>query len=50
MLLMIYKFYKNLFFFWGGGGGELPKIFEYLVVNVKITIILTNLFNEKEGP
>ena len=38
----VYKFHKNLFFLF-------PKIFEYVVIELKIAIILTILFNVKVG-
>ena len=41
-MLMIYKFHKNLFF-------ELPKIFEYLVVERKNCIDFDYSFQRKSG-
>ena len=41
-MFKIYKFHKNLFFLF-------PKIFEYAVIERKMEIILTILFNVKVG-
>ena len=40
---MINKFHRNLFCF------DFPKIFEYVVIERKIALILTILFNVKVG-